>query len=78
MTRVISEQFEGEEIPKNLRKMLVKGNLRRVSFTRYIITPLTPSFLSCVVVCRRVSCVSCHVVRVVSSRRCVGGVGQWL
>ncbi|ELR16578.1 phospholipase D, putative [Acanthamoeba castellanii str. Neff] len=26
MTRVISEQFEGEEIPKNLRKMLVKDD----------------------------------------------------
>lgn len=25
MTRVISEQFEGEDIPKNIRKMLAKG-----------------------------------------------------
>lgn len=27
MTRVISEQFDGEEIPKNIRKMLVKGRI---------------------------------------------------
>ena len=54
MTRVISEQFEGEEIPKNLRKMLVKG-----TSPPCFITPLhhhfTHTFIS-------VSCVSCRFV----------------
>jgi hypothetical protein len=62
MTRVISEQFEGEEIPKNLRKMLVKGTSPPCSIS-LLYHHFTHTFIS-------VSCVS--------SRRCVGGVGQWL